>query len=119
MQVQPFKKTHRTALVIDARKGFAGSFKERAERLLQSVNGSNIKVDVFHIVGDTVTAGAPKASAATASASTAPVPGEITLIPGAPGQYTIKGATVSLLDELTAWSAKAGYDQLILTTPGK
>ena len=56
---------HRTALLIDASKGFDGEYQERVQRLLQSVNGSNIKVDVFHTVdGKTLVPGAPTGTSA-------------------------------------------------------
>src|SRR5689334_7012030 len=40
-------KSHRTALVIDGDSLSSEVYAERAGRLLQSLNGSNIKTDVF------------------------------------------------------------------------
>ena len=45
-------KNHRTLLVIDARGELNSEAKERVNRLLQSVNGPNIKVDIAHLTGD-------------------------------------------------------------------
>lgn len=89
-------KNHRTALLIDASKGFANPFKERVERLLQSVNGTNIKVDVYHLgVGGNVTLqeGAPSATPAFASAT------------------TVEAAEAQLRSQ--------GYDQILVSKPGK
>lgn len=47
--------THRTALVIDASTP-SSSFKERVNRLLESLNGSNIKVDVYSYAPKTASA---------------------------------------------------------------
>lgn len=52
---------HRTALVIDASNP-AGGFQERVNRLLESLNGPNIKVDVYTYgqkTSSAVTPGAP------------------------------------------------------------
>lgn len=43
----PTTRYHRTALVINTSEGVTSRFKERYERLLASVGGKNIKVDVF------------------------------------------------------------------------
>lgn len=62
MAVQTLPRKHRTALVVDARKGVN---TERLNRLLQSVNGTGIKVDVFTLgqpVGPGLVAGAPNAT---------------------------------------------------------
>lgn len=56
----PTSKTHRTALVIDANTN-----PERVARLLQSVNDTGIKVDVYTkgaASGTTLRAGAPSDS---------------------------------------------------------
>lgn len=51
----PQGKSHQTALVVDGEE-FAkgGRFNERIRRLLQSLNGQNIKVDVFAKFGDEI-----------------------------------------------------------------
>lgn len=44
----PNGRSHRTALVVDGeRYDQGGAYTERTQRLLQSLNGDNIKVDVF------------------------------------------------------------------------
>jgi hypothetical protein len=40
-------KSHRTALVIDGDSLSNATYAERAGRLLESLNGTNIKTDVF------------------------------------------------------------------------
>jgi len=54
------EREHRTALVIDGDR-FANdeTYQERITRLLQSVNGVNIKTDVFTRKGNTLVAGTP------------------------------------------------------------
>lgn len=68
-------KNHRTCLIIDASSGFTGEYKERVERLLQSLNGPNIKTDIYHTTdGVNLVEGQPSAVAAapvTASAEAA------------------------------------------------
>lgn len=93
MNAPSVSKTHRTALVIDVSKAAqaAPDFKERVDRLLQSVNGSNIKCDVYNFDG-------------------------VTLRPGVPAEgVTSDGAETSL----EAWANEAGYTQLLISRPGK
>ena len=40
-------RKHRTALVVDIRDGVDNEFRERVARLQQSVNGDNIKADLY------------------------------------------------------------------------
>ncbi len=82
-------KNHRTALVIDTSQGFAGNFRERARRLLESVGGPNIKTDVYTWDGSQLVEGAPGSAPAAASTS---------------------------LDEQIA---ALGYDQVVVSKPGR
>lgn len=66
--------THRTALVIDASNP-SSSFKERVNRLLQSLNGPNIKVDVYTYgpkTSSAVTAGPPSWESSSVESSDFP-----------------------------------------------
>ena len=92
----PSSREHRTALVIDIRNGAPSQFVERYQRLLQSVNGPNIKVDVYTLRGN-----------ATASG-----PG---LVAGAPSEYAAPNQPDQSLD-LNRWAADLGYDQLLVVT---
>ena len=91
----PTTRSHRTALVIDVRNGVNSQFRERYNRLLQSVNGPNIKVDVFTLRGN--------------SLATGPA-----LVPGKPEDTSAVDVPASPID-LNAWAAGLGYDQLIVT----
>lgn len=42
-------KNHRTALFINVAADSSSDFRERSARLVESVNGSNIKVDVYSV----------------------------------------------------------------------
>lgn len=91
-------KNHRTALLIDASKGFTNPFAERVNRLLQSVNGSNIKVDVYHLGAASSVAlndGPPAAAASTSVAS------------------------ATTLEQAEATLRSQGYDQILVSKPGK
>lgn len=66
-------KSHRTALIVDTTKGYSGKFQERVNRLLNSVNGPNIKVDVYtkqSSARETITPGAPSQTASSSPAAT-------------------------------------------------
>lgn len=82
-------KNHRTALVVDASNGFEGEFAERVGRLLQSVNGPNVKVDIYTFDGSKLVEGPPSAAKAAASGS---------------------------IDDLIA---PLGYAQVLISKPGK
>lgn len=84
INVIPFSKNHRTAIVFDAR---ANLNSERAKRLIESVNGPNIKVDFFTLSGDGTLAMGTKVSAA----APAPAAGT-TLAPGTP--FDLAGSAV-------------------------
>lgn len=66
--IEPFSKSHQSAIVVDVRDGFTGSFKERVGRLAQSVNGGNIKVDFFTLHQGGLSTGLGTSSVATPTA---------------------------------------------------
>lgn len=93
----PTTRNHRTALVIDVRNGVTAEFTERYNRLLQSVNGPNIKVDVFTLSGNSIGASGG-------------------LVPGAPGaSASSAGAEI----DLQAWAKSLGYAQLLVVSNPK
>ena len=95
----PTVRNHRTALVIDTRNGVDSKFQERYKRLLQSVNGENIKVDIFTLRGN--------------AAATGPA-----LVPGSPDDSAPADVPAADID-LNAWAAGLGYDQLLVTVAPK
>lgn len=115
MKVIPFSRTHRTALVVDVRRGIDGEFEERVKRLFQSVNGSNIKCDIFNLTGPeaTLTQGTtlPSASSVAAKADV------VTLSPGSPFQAEAAAAKPaseeSVIAEVDAVLAEADYVQIL------
>lgn len=113
-------KNHRSLLVIDARGGFTAEQKERVNRLLQSVNGSNIKVDIAHLTGEgTVLASAPSSNPFAESAVKASS-GELALVAGLPAE--LKASTVqaeplsgSVLEAVVAAGKTQGYVQVLIS----
>ncbi len=95
----PAHREHRTALVIDARNGITPEFRERYQRLLTSVNGDNIKVDVFTL-RDNATGDGPG------------------LVPGTPSQYAPPLQASQEID-LSEWAESLGYDQLLVSSSPK
>jgi len=93
----PSSREHRTALVIDVRNGVSSDFENRYKRLLESVNGDNIKVDVFTLRGNLVASGPA-------------------LVSGAPGCSDEPDDAEQEID-LKAWAASLGYTQLLLSIP--
>lgn len=92
----PSGRDHRTALVIDARNGITPEFRERYRRLLQSVNGENIKIDVYTLRGN----------------ASADGPG---LVRGTPDEYTAPDQHPQEID-LYEWAGSIGYDMLIVSS---
>lgn len=91
INVQNFKsRQHRTALFVDAiRRAKDQEYKERSDRLIQSVNGNNIKVDVFEVEDMTIRPfGSSSAEATTSDAND---------------------------EDLRAWAASNGYTQVIVS----
>lgn len=95
----PTVRSHRTALVIDTRNGVDSKFQERYKRLLQSVNGPNIKVDIFTLRPNAVASGPA-------------------LVPGTPDDSPAPDVPAASID-LNAWATGLGYDQLIVTVAPK
>jgi hypothetical protein len=94
LNVQNFsKRNHRTALFVDAAKRANDKeYRERSDRLIQSLNGDNIKTDIFEVDGLTVR---PLGSTAKESNSAATE------------------------DDLRSWAAKTGYTQVLVSMPAK
>lgn len=95
----PTSRKHRTALVIDTRNGVDSAFRERYKRLLQSVNGPNIKVDVYTLRPNAIATGPA-------------------LVPGEPESSTAPDVPAASID-LNAWASGLGYDQLVVTVAPK
>lgn len=95
----PNDRSHRTALFIDADALVDGTYKERVARLLQSLNGANIKTDIFSVSGG------------------APVNGGVKRI-GSLAEVAPNGATVKPTDaELSQWAKDQGYVQVLTSKP--
>lgn len=116
MKVLPFSRTHRTALVVDVRRGVDSEYEERVKRLFQSVNGSNIKVDIFNLTGPeaTLAQGTTLPSASTVAAKA----DVVTLSPGSPFQVETTGdkaadSEAAVIAELDEALAGAGYVQIL------
>lgn len=90
----PTKKSHQTALVIDVRGGVSPQFKNRYQRLLESVNGNNIKVDVYTLRGN----------------ATATGPG---LVAGSPDEFVAPDQDEAEID-LAAWAKDTEYNLLLV-----
>lgn len=90
INVQNFNaRKHRTALFVDAQKRAKDAgYKERSDRLIQSLNGDNIKVDIFEVDGLTIR----------------------------PFGTTPKESTNTPTDaDLRSWAAKTGYEQVLVS----
>lgn len=112
-------RNHRTLLVIDARGGFTSDQKERVNRLLQSVNGANIKVDIAHLTGDAVVS-APASNPFASAPVKASTGGTPTLVSGLPAE--LKGESVkaepltgSILEAVVAAGKAQGYTQVLIS----
>lgn len=89
----PSGRNHRTALVIDVRGGVSSDFRDRYQRLLQSVNEPGIMVDVYTLRGD-VTSVSPLTSG---------------------GPDAIPSPNAEDVD-LTDWAADQGYTMLLVAS---
>lgn len=111
MKVIPFSRNHQTALVVDVRRGINPKFEERVKRLLESVNGPNIKCDIFTLSGPdaTLTQGTTLPSASTIAAKAEVV----TLSPGSP--FSQEAAVKPVVGDVTAEldAALKGYAQVV------
>ena len=93
------QRQHRTALLIDA-DSLSGAYSERVERLLQSLNGPNIKVDVYAVK--------PGAAVPT---------GGVVKIKSL-SEIGVGGAVSTVTDaDLQAAAKAAGYVQVLFTKP--
>lgn len=92
-------RNHRTALFIDADSlGNGSEYDERVRRLLQSLNGDNIKTDLFTVASGNGNGGVVRIKTLDVSASAAP-------------------ASKASDAELTAWAADQGYVQVLFSKP--
>lgn len=90
-------RSHRTALFVDTR-AVSDEFEQRSNRLLQSLNGDNIKVDVFSVTG---TNG-----------------GGVVRVSGQPGSLAVASDPTDLdASELSAWARDQGYVQVLFSVP--
>jgi hypothetical protein len=83
-------------LVIDVRAGIKANFQNRYNRLLQSVNGNNIKADIFTLNGNVEATGPALVSGGPDDAKPVYEDGEI---------------------DLNAWAKNLGYTMLLIATP--
>lgn len=115
LNIEPFTKDHQSAFVIDVRDGFTGSFKERVNRLSQSVNGGNIKVDFFtlHQGGLSAGLGTSAVSAPTVKPLGSANP---TLSPGLPASSAPVAPAGDVHAEVR--KALAAYNMVAIVTPG-
>ncbi len=90
-------RSHRTALFIDG-DALDGEYKERVQRLLQSLNGPNIKTDLFTVSAGNGNGGVVRIKSLDVSASAAP---------------SSKASDA----ELTAWAKDQGYVQVLFSKP--
>jgi hypothetical protein len=107
VQINLPAKEHQSLLVFDATEGFDDKVEERFNRLVQSVNGQNIKVDIATLLGN------PKIVAKTTPAQ---------VVPGArfggndededEDEPTGDGSTFAAIE---AAAKAAGYVQVIVT----
>jgi len=93
----PTHREHRTALVIDVRNGVTGDYANRYGRLLESLNGDNIKVDIFTLRANAVQSGPA-------------------LVAGSPNETVAPDVQEQEID-LHAWAADLGYTQLLVSIP--
>ena len=96
------KREHRTACVIDTRGGASGEFKERYNRLLESLNGQNIKADVYTLADEV----------APVQASGGFYHGHPDSPPAALPQYPSSNGLTP--QQIAAWASGEGYSQLLL-----
>lgn len=98
-------RAHRTALIVDVTDADSAKsdYEERVERLFQSVNGPNIKVDIFTFDGRGVVA----------------APGGGGLRPGKPtfGSPTPAAAGALSLADAQDWARGLGYTQILVVAP--
>ena len=89
-------RSHRTALFIDADALVDPTYSERVNRLLQSLNGPNIKTDLFSVASGNGASGVVRISSLADVAPNGPV----------------AKATDA---ELHEWASVQGYDQVLFS----
>ena len=88
-------RSHRTALFIDGDSLGNETYRERVERLLQSLNGPNIKTDLFSVASGNGVSGVVRISSLSDVAS---------------------GPSAKVTDaELLEWASGQGYDQVLFS----
>lgn len=93
-------RNHRTALFIDADAvAEGGDYAERVGRLLQSLNGENIKTDLFAVKSNGAVAGGVQRISSLYDITSTP-------LNGSPSDA-----------ELAAWAASEGYVQVLFSKP--
>lgn len=95
----PTGRSHQTALVIDTRAGVSSAFQNRYNRLVESVNGANIKADIYTLRGNVAETG----------------PG---LVKGTPDQFVAPEGDEAEID-LVAWAAEQSYTLLLVAVDVK
>lgn len=93
-QSLPTGRSHQTAVVVDVRSGVSSNFQERYNRFLGSLNGKNIKADIFTLRAN--------------SGSSGPA-----LVAGAPDSVSAPSTPAADID-LEAWAKSLGFTQLVL-----
>lgn len=96
MQVKNFNKDHRTALVIDVNEFDDSDYRDRVKRLLQSVNGPNIKTDIFALRNDVLT--------------------QVSDFEGIKDVVGSTTVTSDPTDSVRQWASEAGYTQVIVNS---
>lgn len=90
-------RKHQTAVVIDVRNGASPAFVNRYTRLLQSLNGQNIKADIYTLRGNATSDG----------------PG---LVFGTPDEFVSPDQPAQEID-LQEWANEQGYTMLLVAVP--
>lgn len=88
-------RSHRTALFIDGDALDNGTYRERVERLLQSLNGPNIKTDLFTVAAGNGNGGVVRISSLA--------------------DVSVNGHAKATDEELVSWAEAAGYDQVLFS----
>lgn len=95
-------KNHRTALVIDFAVDPTAEYQERVNRLLESLNGPNIKVDIYTWYNGSFSYSSnPKG-----------------LVDGPPEPSGFSSSLPQSFEEVVASVASKGYVQVLTSRPG-
>lgn len=90
--IDPAGRDHRTAVVVDLTSGNPGDRYERVNRLFQSVNGANIKADLFAFDGHT-----------------------LRRVTNADEVFYATEHAAEMSPSLDDWATEAGYTQLVVS----